>query len=206
MSPPRDKDDKTVDLAAARKARPRLRTVVIPSKSDAPPHVYTLTLAPGERLADSDASMIIPRLLAAGLALNGEPMERAFLEAMRFQSVATIVRLLDREIAKQDEQPPPDIATLVQLERGYVHVDLFADGQWWTYVLREWGTALAEVANDPVALRALLSALELSLDGKPVSLEKLCELDDEEVIALAAAIEQAKAEAINQGDGNGHGN
>jgi len=185
--------DNITDLDAVRRAKPRLREIVVRLTSG-DTRRYSLIWPEGKRLVDLPGELVAATLVEAELRCEGELISFDALAGARLQSFWKLVRILDEEMLRQDQ--PQDVPPPVATDAAWFGIEIQLGGEWRTLIMRPPCAVLARAAGDPVEVRAGFFELGLTMDGHQLALWQLCELADAEVLALSDAVYQTAIEAV----------
>lgn len=193
--------DNTVDLAAVRRAKARLREIVVRLTSGETRR-YSLIWPADKRLVDLPGETVAAELVAAELRCEGELIPFEALANARLQSFWKLVKILDEEMMRQDlpQEVPPPVAD----DAPWFGIELMLSGEWRTLTMRPPCEILERAAGDPVEIRSAFLELGLTLDGYQLALWQLCEFEDAEILAISEAVYRTAIEAVAAGAARGN--
>lgn len=169
-----------VSLTRARRAKARPREIVL-AHSDGSETRYGLEWSDDLRLADVPFGELVPRLLAARLAIDGKPVNRRSLEEARTQDVLNTIAVIDSELAEQQAPAAPATNEILSLPVTIGGIDHLV-------TLIAPGTALADCQGDERLLAAVLCNLGLAIDGAVLRDWQLSQLSTGTVRHLAESV------------------
>jgi len=192
-------DDTTIaDLAERRRSTPRWREITIKT-SKGSVIAFGLNWADDQRLIAVPADQLINRLVVAGLTHNGDVMPRELLAQMSFKTLTLMVENIDRKLVQL--QRNPDIMEMHERPLGgpLVAFEIYlSDERWHDLSLMPWGTALRDADGDARTIRQVLMQCGVSLDGKRMQAWQLAAIEDDEILRLSDAIQQAGREWVDE--------